>query len=146
MVLESSLQAHDDLTGAHATCDLLLRPARAIVARPDTDQLRVATRPAEDGLRYALVMEDRIGLLQEPRGLQRQKVGIARSGANDVCDSARRPCMPRCIKVAEDSPTRTRVVAGQSKMASRSVDDSSPKGAPCRRVTDQVLHLDRKSV
>ena len=82
------LQAHDCLAVSHSTdhlrLDVALCPARPAFAFADRHQLGVAPRTREDRRRHEIVMQDRIGLLQQPGGAQGEKIWVARAGAHDV--------------------------------------------------------------
>ena len=83
------------------------------LALADRDELGIATSARQDRRRHEIVVQDGVGLLQELRGLERQKIGIARAGADDMGDADRRQPATGVVELAERGAPGAGIVAGQ---------------------------------
>ena len=139
------LQAHHRLAGAHAAdqlgVDLVLRPAGVAFALADRDELGVAARARQHRRRHEVVVQDGVGLAQELRGLERQKIGIAGAGADDMGDAHRRQPAAGVVEFAERGAAGAGIVAGEHQARRRSLDQPTPEGAAAGGIDDQGVDL-----
>ena len=139
------LQAHHRLAGAHAAhqlgVDVVLRPARWPLRLPTDDELGVAPGARQDGRRHEVVVQDGVGLAQELRGLQRQQIGIARAGADDMGDAHGRQPAAGIVELAQRGAPGAGIVAGQHQARRRPLDQPAPEGAAAGGIDDQGVGL-----
>ena len=75
--------------------------------------------------RHEIVVQDGVGLAQELRGLERQEIGIAGAGADDMGDAHGRQPAAGVVELAQRGAAGAGIVAGQDQ-APRDLDQPTP--------------------
>ena len=141
----AALEPHRALAGARRfdqqCVGRVLSDAGLADAAPHRHPRRIAPRTIEHLGRHQIVVEHDIGILQRAQRLDRQKIGIARPGANQRDEA--RAVLGREGGWIDDGLQRGFGIirtTGQNRRADRTIDHALPESPPQRHIRNAIVN------
>jgi hypothetical protein len=107
----------------------------------DIDPLGVTARQRQNLVRDQPVVDQDVGALQQPVRLEGEKIGIARSSADEMHHAGRRRLAAETVQQPDQFAARPDLVAGKRQLADPALEYAIPEAAPRARHDEGAAHL-----